>query len=212
MATRRAPPTVKVPVLSNITVCVRARASKGVPPLIKMPTRAACATPAMNATGAAKIEGHGVAATRTARPRIGSPRQQPRRTRNDKRDWKQQESVPIRAPYKRCLCGLRRVHHSHNAGVRALPGSGARSDFECLASIDGSAARGLSGPTRNRDRFAGQRRLIDHRSIMARITSAVRLRSSQRRSQDLRQGPRSEQKHAVRPTARDDSEATAKQD
>jgi hypothetical protein len=59
---------------------------------------------------------------------------------------------------------LRRIHHSHNAGVCALAGSGARPDFECLASIDGSAACGLSGPTRNGDWFAGQRRLIDHRS------------------------------------------------
>jgi hypothetical protein len=38
-----------------------------------MPRRAACAIPAINATGAARINGHGVAATSTARLRIMSP-------------------------------------------------------------------------------------------------------------------------------------------
>ena len=73
MATRRAPPIVSVPVLSNMTVCVRASASSGPLPLIRMPRLAACATPAMNATGAAKMRGHGVEATSTASARIGSP-------------------------------------------------------------------------------------------------------------------------------------------
>ena len=39
MATSRAPPTVSVPVLSNITVCVRASASSGPLPLMRMPRR-----------------------------------------------------------------------------------------------------------------------------------------------------------------------------
>ena len=73
IATSRAPPTVNVPVLSNMTVCARARASRGPPPLIRIPSRAAWETPAINATGAARISGHGVAATSTASPRIGSP-------------------------------------------------------------------------------------------------------------------------------------------
>jgi hypothetical protein len=38
-----------------------------------MPLRAAWDTPAMNATGAARISGHGVAATSTASPRMESP-------------------------------------------------------------------------------------------------------------------------------------------
>ena len=72
MATSRAPPTVSVPVLSNITVCVRASASSGALPLTRIPRFAACATPAMKATGAAKMSGHGVEATKTASARIGS--------------------------------------------------------------------------------------------------------------------------------------------
>jgi hypothetical protein len=73
MAIRRAPPTVSVPVLSNIAVRTRASASNGPPPLMRMPRRAACDTPAIKATGAARMSGQGVAATRTANPRIGSP-------------------------------------------------------------------------------------------------------------------------------------------
>src|SRR5664279_4782423 len=69
----RAPPTVSVPVLSNSTVWARASASSGPPPLTRMPRRAACATPAIKATGAARIRGQGVAATSTARARMGSP-------------------------------------------------------------------------------------------------------------------------------------------
>ena len=40
---------------------------------VRMPRRAACETPAMNATGAARMSGHGVAATNTASPLTGSP-------------------------------------------------------------------------------------------------------------------------------------------
>ena len=40
MGSNRAPPTVSVPVLSNSTVCTRASASSGLPPLTRMPRRA----------------------------------------------------------------------------------------------------------------------------------------------------------------------------
>ena len=73
IATSRAPPTVSVPVLSNSTVWTRASASKGPPPLMRMPCRAARDIPAMKATGAARISGQGVDATSTARPRSASP-------------------------------------------------------------------------------------------------------------------------------------------
>ena len=73
MESSRAPPTVSVPVLSNSTVWARASASSGPPPLTRMPRRADWATPAMKATGAARMSGHGVAATSTARLRMRSP-------------------------------------------------------------------------------------------------------------------------------------------
>jgi hypothetical protein len=69
----RVPPTVSVPVLSNRTVRARAIASSARPPLTRIPRRAGWATPAMKATGAARISGHGVAARRTARLRMRSP-------------------------------------------------------------------------------------------------------------------------------------------
>lgn len=62
-----------VPVLSNITVWVCASASRAPLPFTRIPRFAARAIPEINATGAARIKGHGVAATSTARPRTGSP-------------------------------------------------------------------------------------------------------------------------------------------
>ena len=62
-----------VPVLSRISVFPLARVSRAPPPLTMIPLRAAREIPATIAIGAARISGHGVATTRTARARIGSP-------------------------------------------------------------------------------------------------------------------------------------------
>ena len=51
----------------------RPRASIAAPPFTITPARAARDTPEMNATGAARMSGHGVATTNTARARTASP-------------------------------------------------------------------------------------------------------------------------------------------
>ena len=66
-------PSVKVPVLSKISVWIRAKASSGFAPLISTPKCAARDRPATKATGTARISGQGVATTKTATARIGSP-------------------------------------------------------------------------------------------------------------------------------------------
>ncbi len=66
-------PSVSVPVLSRISVLIRASASSGLAPLIRTPKCAARDRPATKATGTARISGQGVATTRTATARIGSP-------------------------------------------------------------------------------------------------------------------------------------------
>ena len=69
----RGRPAVRVPVLSNSITCARASVSSGPPPFTITPRRAAREIPATIAIGAANSSGHGVATTRTASARTGSP-------------------------------------------------------------------------------------------------------------------------------------------
>ena len=71
--TTRAFPSVNVPVLSMTTERMRAITSSALPPLIRIPCLAARDSPEMIATGTARMRGQGVATTRTATARMGSP-------------------------------------------------------------------------------------------------------------------------------------------
>ena len=64
---------MSVPVLSSSTVRARPSCSITPPPLTITPPRAAREIPATNAIGAARISGQGVATTKTASARTGSP-------------------------------------------------------------------------------------------------------------------------------------------
>src|SRR5215469_12214160 len=64
-------PLVSVPVLSISRVVHRASRSSTAPPLTTTPRRAATDRPDTQATGAARISGHGVATTSTATARSG---------------------------------------------------------------------------------------------------------------------------------------------
>ena len=66
-------PSVSVPVLSSSTVFAPPSRSSAPAPLTMMPARAARERPATKAIGAARMSGHGVATTMTARPRVESP-------------------------------------------------------------------------------------------------------------------------------------------
>ena len=66
-------PSVSVPVLSSATTVAWPRRSSAPPPLTMIPRRAALAMPDTNAIGVARIRGHGVATTSTARAARGPP-------------------------------------------------------------------------------------------------------------------------------------------
>ncbi len=66
-------PSVSVPVLSKSRTSAPARRSRTPPPFTTTPRLAARASPDTMATGAARISGQGVATTRTATARTGSP-------------------------------------------------------------------------------------------------------------------------------------------
>ena len=66
-------PRVSVPVLSSSRIRPAASRSRAAPPLTTTPSRAAWDSPEMIAIGAASSSGHGVATTRTATARTGSP-------------------------------------------------------------------------------------------------------------------------------------------
>ena len=70
---RRGRPAVSVPVLSKSMTRARASASRAPPPLTMMPRFAERLMPETMAMGAASSSGQGVATTRTARARTGSP-------------------------------------------------------------------------------------------------------------------------------------------
>ena len=69
----RGRPVVNVPVLSMSRTRARPSVSRAPPPLTMTPRRALREMPATIAIGAASSSGHGVATTRTARARTGSP-------------------------------------------------------------------------------------------------------------------------------------------
>ncbi len=75
--------------------------------------------------------------------------------------WKQQQGEAIGEPDERSPGGLGGIRHSHDAGIGAFAGKRRRSYLESLTGIDCAAARGFAFAARHRDRFAGQRRLVD---------------------------------------------------
>ena len=119
-----------------MTVWARASASSGPPPLMRMPRRAACATPAMKATGAARISGQGVAATSTARPRSGSPEISQATSGEREGDGQEDQRIAVGQPDERRLGGLRRGHQPHDAGIGALAGESRTPHLKGLAGIE----------------------------------------------------------------------------
>ena len=165
MERSRAPPTVSVPVLSNSTVWARASASSGPPPLTRMPRRADWATPAMKATGAARMSGHGVAATNTARLRMRSPEISQATKATASVNRQEHQRVAVGKPHEWRLGGLRRGHKAHDARIGAFAGRRRSGHFEGLAGVQRAAEGGGSSGLDHWDRFAGQRQFIDRRRV-----------------------------------------------
>ena len=150
--------------------------------------RAARETPETIAIGAARISGQGVATTSTATARTGSPLRSPGARRSP-------ASAAGRTPRSGRRCGRRAPAGSRRRGrggrcwrrrSRREPG---RPQLEGVAGVGGAAADGRAADVGDRQRLAGQRRLVDHR--LGALHRAV--------DRDQLAGP--DQHHVARPRA-----------
>ncbi len=154
-------PLVSVPVLSSISTLARASASSTPPPFTRMPCFAARDTPAMSATGTARISGQGVAMTRTARSRLSlpvashaAPAMTSVRTRKPRRSGPPAgSSAPWRAPPPPPGGGCWR---------RCFPPPALWHEVERRAGIGRAAHHGVAGPPLDGKRLAGQCRFVEH--------------------------------------------------
>ena len=129
-------------------------------------------SPEMIATGTARMSGQGVATTSTATARIGSPVDEP----GDRRRW-----TTVKRQKGRCAIPVGEARH-RRLRAPALPRPGERCPHRCFrqrglardqiesgadhASIRSSLRRRAA--VLHGDRFAGQRRLIEHRNAVGR--------------------------------------------
>ena len=113
---------MSVPVLSNSSTFPWASVSSAPPPFTMIPRRAAREMPATTAMGTARISGHGVATTRTASARTGSPVSEPGGSRDRQRHGDEDHGVPVGHTHERRLLLLRLLDQANDARVRALGG------------------------------------------------------------------------------------------
>ena len=123
-----------------------------------MPRRAACATPAMKATGAARISGQGVAATNTARTANQSRRDQPRQaaamTIVTGRGSTTAEPVARRTNGAFAVCAA--CDQTDNAGISAGARNRRSNQLKCFPGIDRPTKRGRTTSLGRWQRFTGQ--------------------------------------------------------
>ena len=137
-------PLVSVPVLSRISTRARASASSAPPPFTRMPCRAARETPAISATGTARISGQGVAMTSTARSRRSSPVIEPGAAGKHKRQRQKAERVAVGEAAHRRLHALRRFDEAQDVGVGAFRRRLRRLKVEGRALVGRAAHRGFA--------------------------------------------------------------------
>ena len=115
-------PRVSVPVLSSSTVFAPPSRSRAPAPLTMMPARAARERPATKAIGAARMSGHGVATTMTARPRVESPEASQAMPGDREREGQEVRCVAVGQPREVGPVRLGGLDEAHDGGVRALRG------------------------------------------------------------------------------------------
>ena len=164
--TMRAWPTVSVPVLSITSERTCASVSIALPPLIRMPRLAARDSPATSATGTARISGQGVATTSTATARTGSPVSPQAAPASATVTARNRQRVAVGQPRHRRARMLRRLHQPDDAGIGALVGAVRGQHVEGVADIGRAAEHGVAGLEPDRQRLAGERRLIEHRHAL----------------------------------------------
>jgi hypothetical protein len=159
----RAVPSVSVPVLSSRTVRTAPSFSISPAPFTITPARAARETPEIRAIGAAKMSGHGVATTKTARARRASPETAQATpataavtTRNTSayRSASRTKGGPLR---------LRVPDEADKGCVGALGCRPHGAELEGVGGVGRPAANGAAAAVGGRKRLAGERGLVDDR-------------------------------------------------
>ena len=159
-------PWVSVPVLSMTSARTAASASIALPPLIRMPSLAARDRPATMATGTARISGQGVATTSTATARIGIGGEPPGAAGERHGDGQEHDGVAVGHARHGRARALRRLDQADDAGIGALVGAGGGGEVEGVADIGRAAHDRFAGALLDGQRFAGQRRLVEHRHAL----------------------------------------------
>ena len=154
-------PAVRVPVLSNRMTRARASVSSGPPPLTITPRRAAREIPATIAIGAASRSGHGVATTRTASPRTGSPDSEPGRRGDGQRERDEDEGVAVREADERRLAVLRLLDEADDPGVGALGGRRGGAKIERGPGVDGPRGDLVAFLAGHQAGLAGERGFVE---------------------------------------------------
>ena len=128
-------PSVSVPVLSSSTVFAPPSRSSAPAPLTMMPARAARERPATKAIGAARMSGHGVATTMTARPRVRVAGGDPGDAGDDEREGQEVRCVAICEARELGSVGLGCLDEPNDRCVRALRGGGSDPEVEGVAGV-----------------------------------------------------------------------------
>ena len=154
-----------MPVLSSSTERASPSRSIVARPLTTTPARAARESPDISAIGAARISGHGVATTNTASARTGSPETVQAIAATSIVSGKEEQRVAVGDPYERrpLLPGL--LDKPHERRVGALGRRAERAQLEGGACGRRAAADVAAAMDRDRQRLAGQRRLVDDRLV-----------------------------------------------
>ena len=119
----------------------------------------------MRAIGAARMSGHGVATTKTASARTGSPEIAHAMPATDSRDGEEDRGVAVREPHegRPLLLGL--LDQTDECGVGAFCGGPDGADLESTARTCGAASHLAALVDGDGEWFAGKRRLVDDRLV-----------------------------------------------
>ena len=101
---------------------------------------------------------HGEAAKQIARDQPGNERER-------QGDRQEDQRITVGQPHERRLGGLRRGRQPHDAGIGALARESGHQHLKCLAGIQRAGKDGGAARPGDRNRFAGERRFVDRRSV-----------------------------------------------
>ena len=167
-------PSVIVPVLSSTIVPIRRVCSSTSGPLIRIPSCAPRPVPTSSAIGVASpsAHGHAMISTETAAvkaadaPPPASSQPSERRERDPDHDRDEDGRDAVGEPLHRRLAGLRLLDEPRDLRERRLGADPRRADDETAVRVDGRAGDRRSRADLDRNRLAGQQRLVDRRGSL----------------------------------------------